>query len=137
MTEERFFQIIETYGSDPARWPAAERDAARAFAAAYPDKAAPALRMEARLDALLGLAKTGTDVPELLERRILRSLPAPAVAQPRWQVPAAVAAMLLAGVFLGFASGAMTVTDTVSDTVYADAFNGLDEDWVDWLGEDA
>lgn len=137
MTEERFFQIIETYGSDPARWPAAERDAARAFAAAHPDKAVPALRMEARLDALLGLAETGTDVPELLERRILRSLPGPVVAQPRWQVPAAVAAMLLVGVCLGFASGAMTVTDTVSDTVYADAFNGLDEDWVDWLGEDA
>jgi len=136
MTEERFFQILEAYGSDPARWPAAERDAAQAFTAAHPDAAGMALQAEARLDALLGLADAGSDVPELLEHRILRSFPAPAMAQPRWQVPAAVAAMLMVGVFLGFASGAMTVTDTVSETVYADAFNGLDEDWVDWLGED-
>ena len=89
---------------------------------------------EARLDALLGPAEA--EVPELLERRILRSVPAPAAAL-HWQMPVAAAAALLVGVFIGFASGAMTVTQPAAETLYADAFGGLDEDWAAWLGEDA
>jgi hypothetical protein len=33
MTPERFRALLDAYGADPRRWPEAERDAARAFAA--------------------------------------------------------------------------------------------------------
>jgi hypothetical protein len=136
MTAERFIQIVEAYGADPARWPEAERAAAQAFADAHPQIAADALAAEAALDAMLGEAEA---VPsDLLERRIMKRLPVPAAA-PRWQVPAAAAAALLVGAFIGFASGALTVTDgaqTAETTLYADAYAGLDEDWIAWLGDD-
>jgi len=136
MTAERFIQIVEAYGADPARWPETERAAAQAFADAHPQIAADALAAEAALDAMLGEAEA---VPsDLLERRIMKRLPVPAAA-PRWQVPAAAAAALLVGAFIGFASGALTVTDgaqTAETTLYADAYAGLDEDWIAWLGDD-
>jgi hypothetical protein len=134
MTEERFFQILEAYGADPSRWPEAERAAAQAFAAAHPRQVEAAMLAEARLDVLLRPA--ATEVPDLLEHRILRSFPVP-VAAPRWQIPAAAAAALLAGVLIGFASGVLTAGEPAPDTVYADAFSSLDEDWTAWLGEDA
>ena len=42
------------------------------------------------------------------------------------------------GAFIGFASGALTVTEPVTPTLYAaaDAYAGLDEDWITWLGDD-
>lgn len=134
MTDERFFQIIEAYGADPARWPEAERDAAQAWADAHLEAAAEALRSEAALDAVLGEAEAMPS--DLLERRIMKRFPAPAGA-PRWQIPVAVAAALLVGAFIGFASGALTATeDGVETTLYADAYAGLDEDWIAWLGDD-
>jgi len=133
MTNERFFQILEAYGADPARWPDAERDAAQAWADAHPDAVAGALKAESALDALLGEAEAKPS--ELLERRIMKRFSAPAAA-PRWQIPAAAAAALLVGAFIGFASGALTVTETPETTLYADAYAGLDEDWIAWLGDD-
>ena len=60
-----------------------------------------------------------------------------AISRWNWQAPMAAAAALVLGVLLGFSSGALiTPTDEV-ETYYADAFTGLDEDWVDWLGGDA
>jgi hypothetical protein len=55
MTERRFNSLISAHGADPARWPAAERDAGRAWAARHPT-ARRALEAEARLDALLDRA---------------------------------------------------------------------------------
>lgn len=133
MTEERFFQILEAYGADPARWPEAERDQAQAWADANPDAVAEAVRAEAALDALLGEPEA---VPsDLLERRIMKRFPSPAAA-PRWQIPVAAAAALLVGAFIGFASGALTAAPSVETTLYADAYAGLDEDWIAWLGDD-
>ena len=42
------------------------------------------------------------------------------------------------GALIGFTGGAVTVDDTVSasDAIYAEAYGGLDQDWIDWLGED-
>ena len=133
MTNERFFQILEAYGADPARWPEAERDAAQAWADAHPDAVAKALKAEMALDAMLGKAEAMPS--ELLERRIMKRFPAPAAA-PRWRIPAAAAAALLVGAFIGFASGALTATETPEITLYADAYAGLDEDWIAWLGDD-
>ena len=53
MTDERFFQILEAYGADPARWPADERAEAEAFALDHPDLMADAAQSERDLDALL------------------------------------------------------------------------------------
>lgn len=134
MTEERFHQILSAYGANPDRWPAAERAQAQAFAAANRASLAAALALEASLDDLLGSAERQPS--ELLERRILRRLEPLQVWN--WRAPAvAAAAALILGVMLGFSSGAlMTPTDEV-ETYYADAFTGLDQDWVDWLGVDA
>ncbi|WP_339746888.1 hypothetical protein [uncultured Maricaulis sp.] len=134
MTEERFQQILSAYGANTERWPAAERDAAQAYAAANRERLAAALALEAGLDELLGPAERPAS--ELLERRILRSLEQLPVWN--WRAPAAAAAAaLIVGVMLGFSSGAlMAPTDDV-ETYYADAFTGLDQDWVDWLGVDA
>tara|TARA_R110002072_G_scaffold4404_9_gene30918 strand:- start:657 stop:1058 length:402 start_codon:yes stop_codon:yes gene_type:complete len=133
MTNERFLQILSAYGANPQRWPSAERAQAEAFAARHCEEWAEALAAEAELDALLG---SGEGRPgDLLQRRILRSLPQ--VEVWNWRAPLAAAAALVIGVMLGFSSGALiTPTDEV-ETYYADAFTGLDEDWVDWLGGDA
>jgi hypothetical protein len=136
MTQERFFQILEAYGADPARWPDDERAAAEAFAQSHRDQVAAELREAAALDAcLVGAAAEPSD---LLERRILKAFPAgPARPEaPRWQIPAAAAAALVLGAFIGFASGALTASDPVEDTLLADAVYGFDQDWVDWLGDD-
>lgn len=134
MTEERFNEILAAYGANPDRWPAAERVMAQAFAQEHQLRLASALAAEAELDAILGAADRRPS--DLLERRILRNLPS-ATEIWGWRAPVAAAAALLVGVILGFSSGALiTPTDEV-ETYYADAFNGLDQDWVDWLGVDA
>ncbi|SDM04549.1 hypothetical protein [Maricaulis salignorans] len=133
MTDERFRQILSAYGANPQRWPSAERAQAEAFAARHPSQLAAALAAEAELDALLGKAERQPG--ELLQRRILRSLPEPAVWN--WRAPVAAAAALVIGVMLGFSSGALITPADEVETYYADAFTGLDEDWADWLGGDA
>jgi len=133
MTNERFLQILNAYGANPQRWPSAERAQAEAFAARHGDEWAVALAAEAELDALLG---SGEGRPgELLQRRIVRSLPQTEVWN--WRAPLAAAAALVIGVMLGFSSGALITPADEVETYYADAFTGLDEDWVDWLGGDA
>lgn len=53
MTSERFLALVAAYGADARRWPEAERAAARAFAAAEPAVAGPALAEADAADALL------------------------------------------------------------------------------------
>ncbi|OLF72261.1 hypothetical protein AWH62_10510 [Maricaulis sp. W15] len=136
MTEERFFRILEVYGADPARWPDDERVAAQAFAANHRADVVEATSDEMVLDELLDrLVEPVIEAP-LLERRLLAQLPVP-TGLPAWMAPSAIAAALLVGVFAGFASGALTGTGADTDMIYADAFTGYEQDWVDWLGEDA
>ncbi|WP_323762917.1 hypothetical protein [Maricaulis sp.] len=135
MTEERFYQILEAYGADPAHWPPAERDEAQCFAQARPDLVALVIDDERALDALLDRLVEPAPDTALLERRLLARLPRPAL--PDWTVPSAVAAALVLGVCLGFASGAVMGPTDDLDAIYADAFTGYEQDWVDWLGDDA
>lgn len=131
MTEQRFQQILSAYGANPERWPAAERDAAQAYAAAHRERLALALALEAGLDDWLGPAERQPS--ELLERRILRRLDR--MPGWNWRAPAAAAAAaLVIGVMLGFSSGAILDPSDDVELYYADAFTGLDQDWVDWLG---
>lgn len=136
MTEDRFFEILEAYGANPERWPEAERAAAQAYAEAHADTVTEALQSAAALDALL--APTVVEPSDLLQRRLLKALPVPAEHRPQWQIPVAAAAALVVGALIGFTGGAVTVDDTVSasDAIYAEAYGGLDQDWIDWLGED-
>ena len=53
MTSERFLALVDAWGADARRWPEAERAAARAFAAANPGIALPALAEADAADALL------------------------------------------------------------------------------------
>jgi len=71
MTEQRFEQIVTAYGSEPARWPATERDAALHFLASH--HAAQTLVEEYReLNDLLDAATV--PVMAQMERRVLRTL---------------------------------------------------------------
>ncbi len=72
MTSERFLALVAAYGADARRWPEAEREAARAFAAAQPDAAVPALAEADAADALLHASKV--DPPSMaLRDRVIAS----------------------------------------------------------------
>lgn len=62
MNPERFRAIVEAYGAEPSRWPAAERVAAEAFALENEAAAKALLMPEAGLDRLLdGYRVTAAD----------------------------------------------------------------------------
>jgi hypothetical protein len=72
MTLERLARILEAYGADPARWPHAERDAARSLLDRSAD--ARALRdAAAALDGLLDRAATAEPSPALAGRILARA----------------------------------------------------------------
>lgn len=124
MDQTRFEAIVSAYGADPARWPPAEREAARAYAEAHPDIAAPVLAREGELDALLSTVSAPRPEP-VLEKRLMASLPAQA-APPRWIAMAAGIA-LVAGLSLGFAGSALLGPQGWEEqTFYTAAFDTLE-----------
>lgn len=79
MSEGRFRALVEAYGGDPARWPAAEREAALGLMQS--SSAARAAAEEARqLDVKLGAARA-VQVPDALTNRLLADF---ARASRRW-----------------------------------------------------
>ena len=70
MTSERFLALVAAYGADARRWPEAERAAARAFAAAEPDAATPALAEADAADALLHASRMTRPSAALRDRVI-------------------------------------------------------------------
>ena len=70
MTPERFLALVAAYGADARRWPEAERAAARAFMAAKPDAAAPALAEADAADALLHASRVAHPSKVLRDRVI-------------------------------------------------------------------
>lgn len=122
MTRERAYEILASYGADAARWPADERAALLALAAADPE-VARALAAEQSLDAMLvGWAR---DVPpRQFDPAAL--LPAPAATASggrrgmvRWAAGAAVAASL-ALALIGLPPGGGQV-EQAQETVVATA----------------
>ncbi|MBI2585676.1 MAG: hypothetical protein HYW28_07355 [Rhodospirillales bacterium] len=112
MNRLRLQRLIEAYGADPARWPAAERDAARALLAQTPDAAA--MRARARLldEALDGFAPAADAGAEQRLLRALAELPRQAPAMPPlmagfWPRAAMLAAASMAGVIIGLQAPAM------------------------------
>jgi len=138
MTPERVTAILEAYGASPARWPEAERDAMLALMSEQPDLFAKAQAGEAALDALL--EESVAQPSDLLEARLMRSLPRPAPVSRgwSWRAPAAMAAAVLLAVSIGFGSG--LVGAPVSDPqgiedLYADAYYSYGMDWSSYYSE--
>ncbi len=106
MNRERFEHLLEAYGADFARWPAEERDAAAAFAAAHAGELGSVLS-EARVldEALAGAAEPIPDT-ELLAARILKNRPQRRVFDARAAL--ALAACAVFGVMLGYGGGLFT-----------------------------
>jgi hypothetical protein len=139
MTPDRFRRMTESYGASPERWPAAERDAARALIEQRDPEALAALAEAQTLDRLLdahAVAAPSTD----LWRRIIGSAPK----RPFWRRPR----VWFSGVGFvgagaaGIAAGALVVSmlaspgvlpshngfdQRVSDT----AFGGASDEWSD------
>ena len=79
MTPERFNELLDIYGSDPRRWPEAERQAALAVA-----EGGPALDASIELDSWLD-AHAVPPPGDALAARILAAAPAPAHGSwPAW-----------------------------------------------------
>lgn len=70
ITSERFLALVAAYGADARRWPEAERAAARAFIAAEPDAAGPALAEADAADALLHASRVSHPSTALRDRVI-------------------------------------------------------------------
>ena len=102
MNKDRFLDIIEAYGSDPRRWPAAERDDALALVRSDAELAV-VLREADRLDALLDESRPLA--PSLaLRSRVIAGAPRGRAAPRRfgwWAPGAGLAAAGVAGVVFG------------------------------------
>jgi len=137
MDIERFKDLAAAWGGDLTRWPDAERADAEVFCSQEP--MGEVLLLEARkLDQLI--EPIIADAPsDLLAIRIMRSFPKPAF-DADWRRPAvAAAAALVIGLMGGFAGGTLVPVpvDQTDSLEYADAFDGLMEDWSAWEWSDA
>jgi ferric-dicitrate binding protein FerR (iron transport regulator) len=102
MDGQRFLSIVEAYGAEPRRWPAAEREAAEAFARTDPE-AAGALAEAAALEAVLD-ASVPPQPSAATRRRILEAAPRrrrSAMDLGWWISGAGLAAAGVAGVVFG------------------------------------
>lgn len=106
MDRLRLQRLIEAYGADSARWPAGERDAARALLEQLPgavEMRTHARRLDVALDEYSPAADAGA------EERILRSFAAlprqtplvPALVAGVWPRAAMLAAASIAGIIIG------------------------------------
>jgi len=118
MDIERFERLIEAYGADPKRWPAEEREAARALAHANAERCGPLLETAHELDLAMDCAPVGA--PSLaLRERVIEAAPRGRHrrldASSRWLWWPGLAAACAAGVLAG-----VVVTDQATRGVRAD-----------------
>jgi hypothetical protein len=102
MDRQRFLTLVEAYGAEPRRWPAAERESAEAFARTDPE-AAGALADAAALEAVLD-ASVPPQPSAATRRRILEAAPRrrrSAMDLGWWISGAGLAAAGVAGVVFG------------------------------------
>lgn len=147
MSAARFAALAEAYGASIARWPAAERGAARDFRAAAPAETARLLAEAAALDRMLdewtapGMA---ADLPSRLAARarpgaigrMRRLLQWPG---PIWQPAGAFAAALMLGLGLGVGAPDLAplsgLVSAEAPTATASPFAGSDGTATDEIGE--
>jgi hypothetical protein len=131
MTPERLTELINAYGSDPRRWPEAERKEAEALLLRSPD----ARRVQAAARALDDLLDTVAPTPagETLRRRIQdRVSPSAPVRQFQSWWPQVAA--LVAAVVLGFLIGATVLPPPTDEALEVEASDwlfgtGVTEGW--------
>lgn len=139
MTRTRAGEILEAYGASPARWPDTERQAMLSFLDDHPELLAEAQSVEAELDGLLGSGHVQPS--DLLERRIMRSLPSRQPMQANagwsWRAPAAAAAAVLLAVSVSVGGGLFAPVNEPADLeeLYADALDSYGYDWSDWYSD--
>lgn len=108
MTDTRLMSLIESWGADPASWPAEERAAAEALLAAHPGRFASVLEQARQLDMALEALPEVTPSPALMEA-IIASAPrrSKPFGLPRWLSPRApwLPASGLAAAALGLVMG--------------------------------
>jgi hypothetical protein len=142
MTPERFRTIVEAYGADARRWPDAERDAAREYAAQHRAEADALLAQSATLDAWLDADRLAPARAELFDR-IVASAPSPRPwmfwRRPRMRWSGFAAAGVGVGLVGGFA-GALAVsffvltatpTATHESSYMTTGFGGPTSEWSD------
>lgn len=116
MDRVRFDQLLEAYGADFARWPAAERAGGAAFAEAHAAAVGAALAEARALDEMLGAPDEAPDVA-LLSARILKQVPRAVQgfsARASW----ALAACALLGVVLGYGGGQLAAPAADQDDMF-------------------
>jgi hypothetical protein len=103
MTPDQFRTLTETYGADPRRWPAEDREAALAFMKSHPAEARAALAEASLLDGMLDRHVVAMPARELREHIISSAPVAPAVWQHArlWWQGAAIAGLGIAGALAG------------------------------------
>ncbi len=118
MNENEFQKLIETFGSEPDRWPDDERARALTFKNTYPEIADAVMREDKALDAWLDEA-TAPPASDLLRQRILNQAKAEVLVAQRtghWKAWTSVAAMILAAFVAGYGLGQWT-PPTTDDTM--------------------
>lgn len=104
MSLERFEDLAETYGGEIARWPEAEREAARALLAVEASRLTPVLVAAAHLDRLLDRAPAQAPDSALLGR-LISAAPTAAPSSRRWIAGLSAALGLSAAAFAGVVVG--------------------------------
>lgn len=134
MTQERFKALADAFGGEMARWPDAEREAAKAYAEAHPDTAKAVLKGAQALDAML--ARGAEDAPSsaLFGRIVADGAAVRRPVAPGW---AAAAAAVMLSVGLGAGWLAVPQSAAPDEEVFASAFGALEEVDMFGLEEDA
>lgn len=137
MTAERFLALVAAWGADVRRWPAGERAAAEAFAAARPDVARPALLEADAVDALLHASRVAAPSASLRDRVMASAVEAGLHVRRggrRWldrfglALGAGWAAAACAGVAAGVMLGAHLTADVEADAIlYQASLLGVDD----------
>lgn len=121
MDRQRFEYLLEAYGADFARWPAEERQAGEAYAAAHADAVAPLFAEAQTLDAALDAHRVSVAAPELLAARILAAHKKQRSGVD-WRAVAALAACAVFGVLVGYSGGLMAPVADDEAAYFASTF---------------
>ena len=140
MTPERFLAMLDAYGAELQRWPAAERDAARTLAAEGPLELRERFREAAALDELLEADRVAGPDARLMQRVIDSAAPIKLAARGnapwwnQWLWPAGFAGAGLAGsvagaVLVSVALRSGTPQRAIDWPERGTAFSELSSDW--------
>ena len=121
MNRTRFEHLLEAYGADFARWPAAERAAGAAYAEHHAPDLAALLREARALDAALNEARGAAPDVAGLSARVLAAAPKPAQGFGR-RAGLALAACAVFGAMLGYGGGLMAPAAAADEEYFTMAF---------------